>query len=74
VSDVNDLRFAAANARGGMQVTISSLVGSPAWAQHLNFDWNGDGVINGLDTPTATINFGVFRGNDRKINFREVLE
>lgn len=74
LSDVNDLRFPAANARGGMLVTISTLVGSPAWAQHLNYDWNGDGVINGLDMPAATVNFGVFRGNDRKINFREVLE
>lgn len=73
-SDANDLLFPAANARGGMQVTISSVVGSPAWAQYLNFDWNGDGIINGLDMPSTTINFGIFRGNDRKLNFREVLE
>ena len=74
LSDINDLRFPAANSRGGMLVTISTLVGTPAWAQHLNYDWNGDGVINGLDMPAVTVNFGVFRGNDRKINFREVLE
>ena len=73
-SDPNDLRFPAANIRGGLQVTLSALVGSPAWAEHLNYDWNGDGVINGLDMPSASVNFGLFRGNDRKINIREVLE
>lgn len=74
ISDSSDLSFPPANLRGGLQVTISSLVGSPAWAKYLNYDWNGDGMINGLDAPSATINFGMYRGNDRKINYREVLE
>ena len=74
ISDSSDLSFLPANLRGGLQVTISSLVGSPAWAKYLNYDWNGDGMINGLDAPSATINFGIYRGNDRKINYREVLE
>ena len=74
ISDTSDLSFTPANLRGGLQVIISSLVGSPAWAKYLNYDWNGDGMINGLDAPSATINFGIYRGNDRKINYREVLE
>ena len=73
-SDATDLLFPAANQRGAMRINISPTVGSPDWAIFLNYDWNGDGVINASDVPSATINFGVFRGNDRKINFREVLE
>ena len=29
--------------------------------------------IDADDKPSATINFGIYRGNDRIINFREVM-
>jgi MSHA biogenesis protein MshQ len=38
----------------------------------LQFDWNGDGTIDGDDTlPVKTVTFGQSRGNDRVIYWRE---
>jgi MSHA biogenesis protein MshQ len=37
----------------------------------LKFDWNGDGFFD--NNPTATATFGVYRGNDRIIYWREVV-
>jgi len=43
------------------------------WPTYLNYDWNGDGIINTDDFPKATATFGLFRGNDRIIHWREVF-
>jgi MSHA biogenesis protein MshQ len=72
-SGINDLLFPAPDEQGAVTVTLNPLLGSPLWAEYLNVDWNGDGVIDALDSPSATLNFGLFRGNDRKLNYREVM-
>ena len=38
---------------------------------YMNFDWDGSGVIDIDDKPSADIQFGQYRGNDRIINRRE---
>ncbi|AEP28501.1 LamG domain-containing protein [Brumicola nitratireducens] len=38
----------------------------------LNYDWDNDGVYD--DSPSAIATFGVYRGNDRIIHWREVFE
>jgi|GEM_PF-767175 len=38
----------------------------------LKYDWDADGVFD--DSPSAIATFGVFRGNDRIIHWREVFE
>lgn len=48
------------------------------WRDYLNFDWDGDGVIESGssasdDFPRPIVTFGQFRGNDRIINWREVF-
>ena len=42
------------------------------WNDFLNFDWNGDGFIDQNDMPSAIVTFGIFRGNDRIIHWREI--
>ena len=59
---------------GGLTLSLlpqSSTTGQ-TWDDFLNFDWNGDGVIDDDDMPSALIAFGIFRGNDRIIHWREV--
>ncbi len=41
----------------------------PTWLQ---FDWDGDGVFD--DDPSAIATFGVYRGDDRLLHWREVFE
>ena len=55
------------------------VTGQP-WQDFLNYDWNGDGVIDNSvpnladrDRPSGQISFGFFRGNDRIIHWREVF-
>ncbi len=51
---------------------IGVLYQAPLW---LKFDWsNSDGLGNGpfSENPTAVATFGLFRGNDRIISWREV--
>lgn len=38
----------------------------------LKYDWDNDGVYD--DSPTAIATFGIYRGNDRTIHWREVFE
>ena len=41
----------------------------------LRFDWNQDGdFLNDIQMPPANIGFGSYRGHDRIIYWREVLE
>jgi hypothetical protein len=51
---------------------LPSLV-SGHWSNHLNYDWDGDGDIDGDDGPTASVTFGIYRTNDRTLHWREVL-
>jgi MSHA biogenesis protein MshQ len=57
---------------GGKQGAIDIEYTAPSWLQFdwLNADNNFDGPYN--QNPTATATFGVYRGNDRIISWREV--
>jgi MSHA biogenesis protein MshQ len=43
------------------------------WSNHLNYDWDGDGDIDSDDKPAANITLGIYRGNERTLHWREVL-
>ena len=48
------------------------------WPNYLNYNWNhanddDDNTIDSNDYPKATVTFGLFRGNDRVIHWREVF-
>ena len=68
---------------GVVEVSLDPGVGNPAWAQYMNFDWSGDGFIcsdlalcsgaTGVDGPASIITFGLYRGSDRIIHWREVF-
>lgn len=77
-SDANDLRISpVVNAGNGVQGSawLHVLPQSTAnsWDAHLNYDWDGDGDIDNDDFPKALVTFGLFRGNDRMIHWREVF-
>ncbi|WP_323807760.1 DUF6701 domain-containing protein [Marinobacter sp. LV10R520-4] len=57
------LKAPGANNQGDVIATFAV----PLWLQG---DWNQDGF---LENPQATATFGVYRGNDRVIYWREVL-
>lgn len=57
---------------------VPSAVGV-TWPNYLNYNWNHanddeDITIDVDDYPKATITFGLFRGNDRIIHWREVFD
>ncbi|MCG6199698.1 DUF6701 domain-containing protein [Psychromonas antarctica] len=54
-----------AGKHGSVDVTFDV----PNW---LKFDWNNGGLYN--ENPSAQVNFGLYRGNDRIIYRREVFE
>ncbi|ABG38714.1 CUB domain-containing protein [Paraglaciecola sp. T6c] len=68
---------------GVVEVSLDPSVGNPSWAQYMNFDWSGDGFIcpdlalcsgaTAVDGPASIITFGLYRGNDRIIHWREVF-
>ena len=60
----SELSLAAPGAGNQGQINLTWPV--PAWLQ---YDWNGDGS---LDNPSALVTFGVYRGNDRIIYWKEV--
>jgi MSHA biogenesis protein MshQ len=51
------------NKQGSLEVEYQV----PPWLQ---YDWNGD--TNFINNPTATLTFGIYRGNDRIIYQREI--
>lgn len=59
---INLIELVAPNTRGNVTVTMQA----PTW---LTFDWNDD---NTLESPSALATFGLFRGNDRIIQWREI--
>lgn len=52
----------------GNQGQIGVLYDAYDW---FNYDWNGDGFYN--NNPEAVATFGIYRGNDRTIHWREVF-
>ena len=72
-SDAFDLVLSAPNQKSALDVSLHPGIGNPVWAEYLNIDWNGDGVIDDTDRPSASVHFGLYRGNDRRINYREVM-
>ncbi|MDU0353114.1 LamG domain-containing protein [Paraglaciecola aquimarina] len=85
----SDLLFNAPNKIGELILQLNPVLTPTIWPEYLNYDWNGDKVICNLascpdgpdlgsaadltDYPNATISFGLFRGNDRIIQWREVF-
>lgn len=43
------------------------------WSNHLNYDWDGDGDIDLLDTPWAKITLGIYKGSEKTLHWREVM-
>ena len=60
------LEFTAPGDGNYGSVIINYDISSQPWLQ---FDWDGD---NSIDTPSATLNFGYYRGSDRVIYWKEV--
>jgi MSHA biogenesis protein MshQ len=61
-----DIELAAPGANNQGQIGVS--YDAYEW---LEYDWNKDGLYN--NNPTAVATFGIFRGNDRIISWREVF-
>lgn len=59
--------------RGTVTVGLSPATGAP-WSSYLNIDWNQDGTIDSNDSPIGIATFGILRGNDRTIHWRETFE
>lgn len=59
--------------RGEVSIGLNPDAAGVLWPDHLNIDWDQNGIINSNDFPEATATFGLFRGNDRMIHWREVL-
>ncbi|MFT6133049.1 MAG: MSHA biogenesis protein MshQ [Shewanella sp.] len=71
--DSNDLLLNAPGDMGVVKLQLNPSNDPTGWSDYLNYDWNGDGVIDSDDHPEATVTFGQFRGNDRIIHWREVF-
>ncbi|MBL4631859.1 MAG: LamG domain-containing protein, partial [Paraglaciecola sp.] len=69
-----DFLLNAPNTIGEVKLQLDPSNDPTGWSDYLNYDWNGDGFINAGDRPEATITFGLFRGNDRIIHWREVFD
>ncbi|OKY24863.1 LamG domain-containing protein [Thalassotalea sp. PP2-459] len=60
-------RFTFSAPRNGEQGVLRFEYEVPEW---LKYDWQDNG--NNDDNPAALLNFGLFRGNDRVISWREI--
>jgi MSHA biogenesis protein MshQ len=59
--------------QGQLTLSLDPTAIGVEWPNHLNYDWDKDGFIDIDDYPKATITFGLFRGSDRIIQWRELL-
>ncbi|NQZ21670.1 MAG: LamG domain-containing protein [Colwellia sp.] len=61
-------------AHRGIQFIAPTVIGDLEWQLNvpvwMQYDWQGNGTHD--DNPFATLKFGVYRGNDRIISWREV--
>lgn len=69
----NQFTLEAPDSAGELDIWLDPTATSVTWPTYLNYDWSGDGFINTDDFPQATVTFGLFRGNDRIIHWREVF-
>jgi MSHA biogenesis protein MshQ len=69
----DDLLMNPPNEVGELILQLNPLATPSGWPSYLNYDWNGDNVIDENDFPSATVTFGQFRGNDKIIQWREVF-
>ena len=69
----DDLLMNPPNEVGELILQLNPLATPSGWPSYLNYDWNGDNVIDENDFPSATVTFGLFRGNDKIIQWREVF-
>ena len=60
--------------QGQLALSLDPTAIGVEWPNHLNYDWNADGFIDADDHPEATVTFGLFRGNDRIIQWRELFD
>jgi MSHA biogenesis protein MshQ len=60
--------------QGQLALSLDPTAIGVEWPNHLNYDWNADGVIDDDDFPEATVTFGLFRGNDKIIHWREMFD
>ena len=57
--------------RGTIIITLTPGAAGERWSEYLNIDWNLDGVIDNNDFPGAAVSFGIYRGNERTLHWRE---
>ena len=66
--------FMLASPGEGNQGRVSIIIQAPPWLQ---YDWSTQSASapgSFSDNPSATINFGIYRGDDRTIHWREVFQ
>jgi hypothetical protein len=73
-NDDNDFLISAPGQghTGELKLSLVPAASGIVWPAHLNYDWNGDGNIDDNDFPSAMINFGLYRGHDKIIQWREL--
>jgi MSHA biogenesis protein MshQ len=74
----NQLTLNAPGAQGQLELSLVPTAIDIEWPSYLNYNWNhtndeDDKTIDSDDYPKATVSFGLFRGNDRIIHWREVF-
>ena len=73
-NDSNDFLLINSNNKiGEVKLRLLPGVSGEVWSDHLNYNWNGDSVLDTNDFPQATVTFGQYRGNDKIIQWREVF-
>nr|WP_136251357.1 LamG domain-containing protein [Ningiella ruwaisensis] len=77
-SDLNDFVFqpvidSGTALSGSVFMTLEVQNTANHWSRYLNIDWDGDNDIDENDTPSANIAFGLYRGDDKTIHWREAF-